>query len=92
MNPPTKLECGRLFVIIALSHIRVSAAYRSCMDENNDTPRSEAYFVLATYVSRTCDIPVAYQGRIGTSLSYVRFIKAYVLPQNRLRTCDVQWR
>ena len=46
--------------IIALSHIHVSAAYRSRIDENYDTLRSEAYFVQATYVPRKCDVPVAY--------------------------------
>ena len=35
---------------LALSHIYVPAAYRSCIYENFNTPRSEAYFVQATYV------------------------------------------
>ena len=47
-------------MFIALSHIHVSAAYRSRIYENVDTPRSEPYFVQATYVPRTCDIPATY--------------------------------
>ena len=42
--------------VIALSHIHVSAAYRSRIYENVDTPRSEPYFARETYVPR----PVAY--------------------------------
>ena len=46
--------CGPGFTtVIALSHIYVPAAYRSRIYENFDTPRSEAYFVQATYVPRT---------------------------------------
>ena len=80
--------------IIALSHIHVSAAYRSRIYENFDTPRSEPYFARATYVPRTCDVPafllrsrgvsVTYLYSYGISLSYIRRIKAYLL-----RTCDV---
>ena len=46
--------------VIALSH--VSAAYRSRIYESFDTPRSEPYFVRATYVPRTCtcDVPVTF--------------------------------
>ena len=58
-------------------------------------PSSETYFVRATYVPRTWDVPamfplhsrgvsVTYLYSYGISLSYVRRIKAYVL-----RTCDV---
>ena len=43
-----------------LSHIHVSAAYRSRICENCDTPRSETYFVQATYVPRTCDVPATF--------------------------------
>ena len=46
--------------LIALSHIHVSAAYRSRIYENFDTPRSKRYFARATYVPRTCDVPVAF--------------------------------
>ena len=46
--------------VIALSHIHVSAAYRSRIYESFDTPRSEPYFVRATYVPRTCDVPVTF--------------------------------
>ena len=77
--------------LIALSHIHESAAYRSCIYENFDTPRSEPYFVRATYVPRTRDVPATFPCRISdvsvfvwNSLSYVRRIKAYVL-----RTCEV---
>ena len=45
---------------IALSHIHVSAAYRSRIYENVDTPRSEPYFARATYVPRTCDVPATF--------------------------------
>ena len=48
-----------------LSHIHVSAAYRSRIYENCDTPRSETYFVQATYVLRTCDVPATFLWRIG---------------------------
>ena len=70
--------------VIALSYIHVSAAYSSRIYENFDTPRSEPYFVRATYVPRTCDVPATFPWRIsdlyayGISLSYVRRIKAYV--------------
>ena len=50
--------------LIALSHIHVSAAYRSRIYENFDTPRSEPYFSRATYVPRTCDVPATFQWRI----------------------------
>ena len=49
---------------IALSHIHVSAAYRSRIYENVDTPRSEPYFARATYVPRTCDVPATFPWRI----------------------------
>ena len=42
-----------------------SAAYRSRIYENRDTPRSEAYFVQATYVPRTCDVPATFLWRIS---------------------------
>ena len=48
-----------------VSHIHVSAAYRLRIYENFDTPRSEAYFVHATYVPRTCDVPVTFPWRIS---------------------------
>ena len=48
-----------------LSHIHVSAAYRSRIYENCDTPRSETYFVQATYVPRTCDVPATFLWRIS---------------------------
>ena len=44
----------------ALSHIYVSAAYRSHIYENFDTPRSDAYFVEAR-MSFLSYVPVAYQ-------------------------------
>ena len=46
--------------IIALSLIHVSAAYRSRIYENFDTPRSGPYFARATYVPRTCDVPATF--------------------------------
>ena len=48
-----------------LSHTHVSAAYRSRIYENCDTPRSEAYFVQATCVPRTCDVPATFMWRIS---------------------------
>ena len=50
--------------LIALSHIHVSAAYRSRIYENVDTPRSEPYFARETYVPRTCDVPATFLWRI----------------------------
>ena len=50
--------------VIALSHIHVSAAYRSRIYENVDTPRSEPYFARETYVPRTCDVPATFPWRI----------------------------
>ena len=50
--------------LIALSHIHVSAAYRSRIYENVDTPRSEPYFARETYVPRTCDVPATFPWRI----------------------------
>ena len=81
---------ARLF--IALSHIHVSAAYRSRIYENIDTPRSEPYFrlerrmyhVRVTFLLRYRGVSVTYLYSYGISLSYVRRINAYVL-----RTCDV---
>ena len=77
--------------LIALSYIHVSAAYRSRIYENFDTPNTEPYFVRATYVPRTCEFllrsrgeSVTYLYSYGISISYVRRIKAYVL-----RTCGV---
>ena len=68
------------------THIRLSAAYRSRIYDNFDTPRSEPYFARATYVPRTCDVPatflcgvsVTYLYSYGISFSYVRRIKVYV--------------
>ena len=53
------------FILIALSHIHVSAVYCLCIYENFDTPRSEPYFVRATYVPHTCDIPATFPWRIS---------------------------
>ena len=52
----------RHLIIIALSHIHVSAAYRSRIYENFDTPR---YFVRATYVPRMCDVPSTFPWNIS---------------------------
>ena len=45
--------------------MNVSAAYCSRINENIDTPRSEPYFARATYVTRTCDVPVTFPWRIS---------------------------
>ena len=55
----------RFYVCTQMSHIHVSAAYRSHIYENCDTPRSETYFVQATYVPRTCDVPATFLWRIS---------------------------
>ena len=79
-----------VMMVIALSHIHVSAAYRSRIYENVDTPRSEpycareAYHVRVTFLLRSRGVSVTYLYSYGISLSYVRRINAYVL-----RTCDV---
>ena len=57
--------------LIALLHIHVSAAYRSRIYENFDTPRSEAYFVQAMYVPRTCDVPASFPWRINDACVFV---------------------
>ena len=58
---PTNVCPNKLLnAIKALSHIHVSAAYRSRIYENLYTPRSEEYFVQATYVPRTCDVPATF--------------------------------
>ena len=51
--------------VIALSHIHVSTAYSSRIYENFDMPRSEPYFVRATYVPHTCDVPATFPWRIS---------------------------
>ena len=58
------------FKIIALSHIHVSAAYRSRIYENVDTPRSEPYFARETYVPRTCDVPATFPWRICIRMEF----------------------
>ena len=59
-----KYNVRKCTVLIALSHIHVSAAYRSRIYENVDTPRSEPYFARETYVPRTCDVPATFPWRI----------------------------
>ena len=61
---------GKTVIIIALSHIHVSAAYRSRIYENFDTPRSEPYYARATYVPRTCDVPATFPRRIRDEYLY----------------------
>ena len=61
--------------LIALSHIHVSAAYRSRIYENVDAPRSEPYFARETYVPRTCDVPATFHFRmygVSVRMCYVR--------------------
>ena len=65
------------FLFIALSHIHVSAAYRSRIYENVDTPRSELYFARETYVPRTCDVPATFPWRVrdvSVFVSYFTFV------------------
>ena len=63
-NLRLSIDCKVRFIFIALSHIHVSAAYRSRIYENVDTPRSEPYFARETYVPRTCDVPATFPCRI----------------------------
>ena len=63
MNP--KWFCALRLILKPLSHIHVSAAYRSRIYENCDTPRSETYFVQARYVPRTWDVPATFLWRIS---------------------------
>ena len=53
-----------IYIVKALSHIHVTATYRSRIYENFDTPMSEPYFGRATYVPRTCDVPATFPWRI----------------------------
>ena len=73
--------------VIALSHIHVSAAYRSRITENFDTPRSEPYFVRATYVPRTRDVPATFPWRIS-DVSVFEWNFTFVCTAY-LRTCNV---
>ena len=59
---PCMPVCPGFTTVIALSHIHVHvpAAYRSRIYDNLDTPRSEAYFVQATYAPRTCDVTATF--------------------------------
>ena len=67
-NARTNILC------IPLLHLHVSASYRSRISENFDTPRSEEYFVQATYVPRTCDVPATFMWRIsGVSVFVLEF-------------------
>ena len=52
--------CPGFTTVIALSHIHVPVAYRSRIYDNFDRSRSEAYFVQATYVPRTCDVTATF--------------------------------
>ena len=63
-RPQNRLLLLENIIVIALSHIHVSAAYRSRIYENVDTPRSEPYFARETYVPRTCDVPATFPWRI----------------------------
>ena len=63
LTAPISLSVNRVNVK-ALSHIHVSAANRSRIYENVDTPRSEPYFARETYVPRTCDVPATFPWRI----------------------------
>ena len=51
--------------LIAPSRIHVPAAYRLRIYKNVNTKRSEAYFVQATYVPRTCDVIATFPWRIS---------------------------
>ena len=57
--------CPDFTTVIARSHIYVPAAYRSCIYENFDTPRSEAYFVQATYIPRTSYVTATFTWRVS---------------------------
>ena len=83
---PLNIHISFVF-LIALSHIPVSAAYRSRIYENFDTQTSEPYFGRATYAPHTCDVTVTFPWRISDvsvfiycislSYMYVRRLKAF---------------
>ena len=56
-------ECHIFTSLIALSHIHVSAGYRSHIYENFDTLRPEPNFVRATYVPCMYDVPATFTWR-----------------------------
>ena len=64
------LHCILILFLLALSHIHVSAAYRSRIYENFDTPRSEPYGARATYVPRSCDVPAMFPWRIYIRMEF----------------------
>ena len=64
LAPSILIGSSSYLEVIALSHIHVSAAYRSRIYENVDTPRSEPYFARETYVPRSCDVPATFPWRI----------------------------
>ena len=57
--------------VIAMSHVHVSAAYRSRIYDNFDTPRSEMHFARATHVPRTCDVLATFQWHIRDESVFV---------------------
>ena len=80
------------WILIALSHIHVSAAYRSRIYENVDTPRSEPYFARETYVPRTCDVSATFPWRIRDVSVFAwnfTFVCTWRINAYVLRTCDV---
>ena len=44
----------------SVTYSRISGVSLAYPYESFDTPRSEPYFVRATYVPRTCDVPVTF--------------------------------
>ena len=63
--------CPDFITVIALSHIYVPAAYRSCIYENFNTPISEAYFVQATYVPRHSYVTATFTWRVSDVSEFV---------------------
>ena len=85
-------ECHIFTSLIALSHIHVSAGYRSHIYEHFDTLRSEPNFVRATYAPCTYDVPATFTWRNSDVSLFVWKIhcRMYsVSMRNELRTCDV---
>ena len=81
--------CPGFTTVIALSHIYVPAAYRSRIYENFDTPRSEAYFVQATYVPRTSYVTATFTWRVSDVSVFVWNFTFVCTAYQGVCTCDV---
>ena len=65
-KPKASIGTGTSYTDVkALSYSRISGISLTYLYENFDTPRSEAYFVRATYVPRKYDVPAKFPWRIS---------------------------